>query len=236
MIRLSSIHFNPESEMRLDIFAPHPPLPHTTYDHRGTPIATGRTSPAPAPRQPPTPPSQSPSRSRACVSPHELSATSSLCRILVLIALSLASKGFNQTVPLELARCSSLTSLNLNAVGFWGPLPNQLALTLIVNRGWPAHEQLDRSRASRIRSHDAAHPIAVGLNGHKRRACVLPQHAHRAITGEDARCVPAQRACHTCSLAAHRVALLGLHPPPPSRRNRRSRPPRTRAGAQRRWP
>jgi hypothetical protein len=35
MTRLSSIHFNPESETRLDIFAPHPPLPHTTYDHRG---------------------------------------------------------------------------------------------------------------------------------------------------------------------------------------------------------
>jgi tRNA A-37 threonylcarbamoyl transferase component Bud32 len=64
----------------------------------------------------------------------ELSAASSLCRVPGLVALSLASNGFNQTVPLELARCSSLASLNLSAAGFWGPLPDQLAmLTSLVS-------------------------------------------------------------------------------------------------------
>ncbi|PAN38650.1 hypothetical protein PAHAL_7G187000 [Panicum hallii] len=56
----------------------------------------------------------------------ELSAAS-LCRVPGLVALSLASNGFNQTIPLDLARCASLASLNLSAGAFWGPLPEQLA-------------------------------------------------------------------------------------------------------------
>ncbi|KAF8715052.1 hypothetical protein HU200_027599 [Digitaria exilis] len=52
---------------------------------------------------------------------------SSLCRVPGLAELSLASNGFNQTIPLELARCASLVSLNLSAGAFWGPLPEQLA-------------------------------------------------------------------------------------------------------------
>ncbi|CAD6260560.1 unnamed protein product [Miscanthus lutarioriparius] len=57
----------------------------------------------------------------------ELSAAS-LCRVPGLVALSLASNGFNQTIPLELSRCASLAALNLSAGAFWGPLPEQLAL------------------------------------------------------------------------------------------------------------
>ncbi|KAJ1271488.1 hypothetical protein BS78_06G131200 [Paspalum vaginatum] len=53
---------------------------------------------------------------------------SSLCRVPGLAALSLASNGFNQTIPLELSRCASLASLNLSAGAFWGPLPEQLAM------------------------------------------------------------------------------------------------------------
>uniref|UniRef100_A0A804RM44 Protein kinase domain-containing protein n=1 Tax=Zea mays TaxID=4577 RepID=A0A804RM44_MAIZE len=61
-------------------------------------------------------------------------AASSLCRVRGLIALSLASNGFNQTIPLELSRCASLASLNLSAGAFWGPLPEQLAmLTSLVS-------------------------------------------------------------------------------------------------------
>ncbi|KAL6845781.1 hypothetical protein ACP4OV_024356 [Aristida adscensionis] len=53
---------------------------------------------------------------------------SSLCRVPGLAALSLASNAFNQTIPLELSRCTSLVSLNLSAATFWGPLPDQLAM------------------------------------------------------------------------------------------------------------
>ncbi|KAL5214116.1 hypothetical protein ABZP36_003268 [Zizania latifolia] len=52
----------------------------------------------------------------------------SLCRVPGLVALSLASNGFNQTVPLQLSRCTSLVSLNLSSGAFWGPLPDQLAM------------------------------------------------------------------------------------------------------------
>ncbi|KAG8082342.1 hypothetical protein GUJ93_ZPchr0014g47315 [Zizania palustris] len=52
----------------------------------------------------------------------------SVCRVPGLVALSLASNGFNQTVPLQLSRCTSLVSLNLSSGAFWGPLPDQLAM------------------------------------------------------------------------------------------------------------
>lgn len=52
---------------------------------------------------------------------------SALCRVPGLAGLSLASNAFNQTVPLQLARCASLVSLNLSSAAFWGPLPEQLA-------------------------------------------------------------------------------------------------------------
>ncbi|KAL6650884.1 hypothetical protein ACP70R_009809 [Stipagrostis hirtigluma subsp. patula] len=58
----------------------------------------------------------------------ELSAVSSLCRVPGLASLSLASNGFNQTIPLQLSRCASLVALNLSAAAFWGPLPDQLAM------------------------------------------------------------------------------------------------------------
>jgi hypothetical protein len=45
-------------------------------------------------------------------------AASSLCHVRGLVALSLASNGFNQTIPLELSRCASLTSLNLSVGAF----------------------------------------------------------------------------------------------------------------------
>ncbi|XP_006653515.2 probably inactive leucine-rich repeat receptor-like protein kinase At5g06940 [Oryza brachyantha] len=51
-----------------------------------------------------------------------------LCRVPGLVALSLASNSFNQTVPLQLSRCASLVSLNLSSAAFWGPLPDQLAM------------------------------------------------------------------------------------------------------------
>ncbi|KAF0890505.1 hypothetical protein E2562_002862 [Oryza meyeriana var. granulata] len=51
-----------------------------------------------------------------------------LCRVPGLAALSLASNTFNQTIPLQLSRCTSLVSLNLSSAAFWGPLPEQLAM------------------------------------------------------------------------------------------------------------
>ena len=55
-------------------------------------------------------------------------ATSSLCRVRGLVALSFASNGFNQTTPLELSCCALLASLNLSNGAFWGPLPEQQAM------------------------------------------------------------------------------------------------------------